>query len=334
MPYKEKVEEFVSSLDRKTVSNYAFIAFIVFSAWLLLSIIFIDQRWWWFVLVVFMVGIATLILKKEELYRPSLLREQMAYTMGWASFLTFFLVVINALFISPHWWFGLFLFVAVFFVWASFISIEETESRLPYEIKESLRNRILVGFFVIFLLFCVPSFIANSKRNPQDRFSTSHSTVESYSIYGETIYNPRDHEHIIPVSWYQTERHYVNDHVNIIWSNRAANNNRGNLPFGHVKKTQDNAIYSGDIVVGYKDESFFMPTEEYIGDVARIVLYMYVTYQNDGLDLKDIDVQLMKKWSRQDSVDTRERDRNKELKQEYGYNNRFVSCSWLVGFIV
>lgn len=333
MSYKKKVEEFISSLDPKTVSDYLFVAFVVFSAWLLLAVILIDQRWWWFVNVVLITGIATMVLKKEELYRPSVLREKMAYIMGWASFLTFVFVIINALFISPRWWFGLFLFAAVFFTWGSFISEEESESELSSEVKERLRNRILIVFLVMFLFFCIPSFIANSKRNPKDGFGTSYATVESYSIYGDATGRARSREHIIPVSWYQTEQHYVNDHVNLIWSNGTANNRRGDLPFGHVEKNEDTAIYSGDTLIGYKDESFFMPTEEYIGDVARIVLYMYVTYRNDGLDIRDIDVQLMKKWSRQDSVDTRERERNKELKQEYGYNNRFVSSSWLVRFI-
>ena len=37
-----------------------------------------------------------------------------------------------------------------------------------------------------------------------------------------------------------------------------------------------------------------MPKDEYKGDVARIVLYMYVTYKDDGLGLDKINVNLMK----------------------------------------
>ncbi len=303
-------------------------------AWLLYAVIRLDQRWWWFLVIVCVVGISTLILNKDYLYRPSKLRDKMTHALYLATLLTCLFVIISALFISPRWWFGLFLVVALMGVFGSFdADFDEETSGLTDSDKHKLNTWGMAIFTFIFVFFCIPSFMANAKRNPQDRFGSEYRTVESYSIYADTTMNSRNMEHIIPRSWYQTEEHYVNDHVNVIWSNLTANNQRGNLPFGEVPKNQDTAIYAYGEIVGYKDDQHFMPTDEFKGDVARIVLHMAMIYRNNGLDLECIDLNLMKKWSRQDQIDHREIERNELLKSTYGYGNRFVSRPWLVRFI-
>jgi len=88
------------------------------------------------------------------------------------------------------------------------------------------------------------------------------------------------------------------------------------------------------VLVGYSNDKYFMPTDEFKGDVARIVLYMYVTYKDDGLRTNQIDIGLMKNWSKQDPVDTREKERNNQIKAIYGYSNKFVDSPRLVRFVV
>ncbi len=186
------------------------------------------------------------------------------------------------------------------------------------------------SFLLLFCLFCIPSFVANNHKNPIDHFSSNYRAVDSYNLYGE---GPTNTEHVIARSWYSINN-YDNDYVNIIKSLETANSARGNLKFGRVRKTESNAIYFQDKVVGYKNSEFFMPTDEFKGDVARIMLYMYITYKDDGLNKNYINVGLMKTWSRQDPVDQRERTRNKTIQSQYGYSNKFVTTPWLVGFVV
>ena len=60
----------------------------------------------------------------------------------------------------------------------------------------------------------------------------------------------------------------------------------------------------GYILVGYKNNDYFMPLYSYKGDVARIILYMYVTYRDDdNFPTDKINIDLMKAWSRLDPVD-------------------------------
>jgi len=209
--------------------------------------------------------------------------------------------------------------------------MEPNEDMLPLVVKKQIAIATLSWFLMIFLLFCLPSFSANSSRNPQEGFAAQWSPVETYSIYGMGI---RDTEHIIAQSWYNSTENYVNDYINTVWSNMVANNARGNLPFGNVKKSRENTIYDNNNIVGYKDDEYFMPTDEYKGDVARIMLYMYITYQDDSLKKDYINVGLMKKWSKQDPVDDREKERNKTIDSQYKYSNKLVDRPWLVRFIV
>jgi len=294
------------------------------------GIFFIDNRWWWSLFLVVPLCILTLSAYKEEINRTTLTRLRVRYTIGWSTTLTLIFVLISALFITPFWWFGLFLVLIMMGVLGSFeFGLDENE--LSYIEKKRIVIKSLSVFLIVFFLFCVPSFVANAGKNPADGFSASWSPVESYNLYGM---GSRNTEHVIARSWYATGEYYVNDYVNIIWSNQVANSARANLPFGNVKEKSSNAVKDGTILVGYKNDDYFMPTDEFKGDVARILLYMYMTYKDDGLDKDLINVGLMKTWSKQDPVDTREKERNDLIESQYGYNNKFVETPWLVGFIV
>lgn len=295
-----------------------------------IGVFFIDNSWWWLLLMIVPLLIVTFKVYKDEIFRSILLKSRVSYTFGWVTFDTFLLILISAIFITPLWWIGLILVFIMMAGLGSFM-MESNGIILTFIEKRRIVISTLMWFLMMFLLYCVPSFSANSDRNPKEGFGAQWSPVESYSIYGLGI---RDTEHIIAQSWYDSNEHYVNDYINTIWSNKVANNARGNLPFGNVKKNSENAVYDNDTIVGYKNDKYFMPSDEYKGDVARIMLYMYVTYQDDDLKKKHIDVRLMKKWSKHDPVDDREKERNNTIYTHHQYSNKFVDRPRLVRFIV
>lgn len=193
---------------------------------------------------------------------------------------------------------------------------------------------MIYGSISIFIgivgLFFIPSLIANDNHNPRITYPSNYNAVDSYQIYFET--GQRDREHVIPQSWFIEP--YVHDYVNVIWSNKIVNQSRGSLMFKDIPKTTRNEIKIGEDIVGYKNGGYFMPLDHYKGDVARIVLYMYVTYKDEGIDVDLLNISLMKSWAKLDPVDQGEIDRNNEIKRQYGYGNKFVEIPWLVGFVV
>jgi endonuclease I len=65
------------------------------------------------------------------------------------------------------------------------------------------------------------------------------------------------------------------------WSNQIANSARANLPIGIVKGKSSNGVCDNGMIVGYKNEDYFMLTDECKGGIGRILLYMYSTYKDD-----------------------------------------------------
>ena len=304
---------------------------LLFSSLLMFfGILFIDNRWWWLLLLIIPLSYVLLNLYKTEINDPSIKSETIKYILNWSTLFMFIFVVLLAVFVTAWWWFGLFIVFSMLGMLGSF--------GLDYEyhyISKQSQKKILIMvssvFLILILLFFIPSLVANSSKNPKISFSSQWHPVSSYSIYGSGQTNT---EHVIARSWYTTDQNYVNDYVNIIWSLQQANSARGNLKFGRVIKTEKNKVYYEGVVIGYKNDDYFMPTNEYKGDIARILLYMYVTYKDDGLKREYINVGLMKTWSKSDPVDAKEKLRNEVIEQTHHYHNRFVSMPWLIGFIV
>ena len=83
---------------------------------------------------------------------------------------------------------------------------------------------IIMVFVLMLVLYIMPSFAANDGRNPNVAFNDAYKANDPYVIYSET--EQFDREHIIAQSWFKTS--FVWDYVNVIRSNKIANNNRGN----------------------------------------------------------------------------------------------------------
>lgn len=301
--------------------------------WTILGAIIIDYRWWW--LSFFSVTLSSYVLQlyKDKITENLLVHQRVRYILGWLSLISV-LFIIFACFISLWWLFGgLIISFIIIWTWGNFSSDSE-ENLLPNREKKIISYSGLGCFLLLLGLFFIPSYVANNHKNPEDRFGTDPSAVLSYVLYEEG--RPTNKEHVVPKSWFSNgdNTNYFNDYVNMINANEEANSARANLRLGNVRKTEANKVWDGNVLVGYKNDKYFMPLDKYKGDVARIVIYMYVTYKNDGLDTRYINLSLMKKWSRQDPVNQDEKDRNQSIKSQKGFNNKFVSNPWLIGFVI
>ncbi|MEW6607453.1 MAG: endonuclease [bacterium] len=318
----------IIDLYNKIPRKFFLVFFVISIIWLLFAVFFVDNRWWWFLLEIAMIGVVTLDAYRGIVYKRTIWNLRVKYALRLFTSIFALFILVCGIFITAKWFYALFFIIVLLFISGSLNISNENPSKDDIKI---IRYSLIGLFIIIFGLFCIPSFFANANTNPKDRFSSEYSAVSSYQIYGVGL---SDREHVIPKNWYSSDDNFVNDYINVIWANKKANNRRSNLEFAIIKKSQENTLYDNDVIVGYLDGEYFMPTEEFKGDVARIVLYMYVTYKDDGLSKEHINIGLMKTWSHQDPVDDRERDRNELIFQQYGYKNKFVSTPWLVGFIV
>ncbi len=114
----------------------------------------------------------------------------------------------------------------------------------------------------------------------------------------------------------------VADPHNLRPSDVQRNGNRGS------KKFADGSGNSGDVGSGN-----WYPGDEWKGDVARIIMYMYVRYGEqclpslvaegelqEGTDM----LQVLLQWNVDDPVSAEEIQRNDPLEQEYGSRNPFI----------
>jgi len=289
-----------------------------------------DITWFWLTIITLPLLTLDLYLFKSEVAENEHLKSLSQYISLIVTLMVLLFVLINALFVTPLWWYGMTMPLYLLGQHIYFYNLFEMPI-IDLRHKTILVYSTITVFALMILFYFIPSFIANDSKNPNVEYRTNPQAVESYQIYhnlGEPV-----KEHVIPKKWFENGN-LVNDYVNVIKSNERANNFRGHLKFGNLPKNNETAILLDNHIVGYRNSHYFMPLDQYKGDVARIVLYMYVTYKDDGLPLEYINVALMKSWARLDPVDQKEVERNNRIKQTYNYSNKFVDMPWLIGFIV
>lgn len=282
--------------------------------WLFISVFFIDVRWWWFIFAPAVITAAIMFIYKKEIWHSpnKLIFRSIA---GWLTISTFVFVLVCAIFITPWWWFGLLIAVLLFIFWSSLID----KSQKPLaKVNWQIPLVVSIAFTITFGLFCIPSFVAGKSAIPEKENSDNSNPPEVYILYGCDFGNAIvDREHIYAISWFNRNKK-VNDFHNMIWANRDINNQRGNKEFGY---TVDK----------------FEPADEYKGDVARAMLYMYVTYRGqEGFSISKVNVNLMKDWARIDPVSLEERRLNELIKTDsiQENSNQFIDAPWLIGFVV
>lgn len=124
-------------------------------------------------------------------------------------------------------------------------------------------------------------------------------------------------------------------------SDQLLNARRGNLPYGNV--TDGSLVFGSDIIGsiagGWTDGVYFEPVDSAKGDVARIILYLYVRYGGDArYTLDDVtgvfeSVEVLLQWCALDPVDTWEMGRNEVVSAIQGNRNVFIDypeLAWLI----
>lgn len=142
-------------------------------------------------------------------------------------------------------------------------------------------------------------------------------------IYDQVLFNPAwdgaatwNREHVWPQS--KMGSSLKGEAHNLRVSGVRINSTRGNMPFSETASSTGN--------LGYRIGSFWWPGNIDKGDVARILMFMYLRH---GLQLNDSSggmgqLSLLLKWHKEDPVDAFEIQRNNAIHRAQGNRNPFI----------
>ncbi len=160
-------------------------------------------------------------------------------------------------------------------------------------------------------------------------------------------------EHSVANSWWgKSKNDAYKDIVHLNPSDADANSRKGNYPLAEISGTPTwtNGVTNvGKPVSGQGGGSgtVYEPADEYKGDFARVFMYMFTAYDdiswasntnwmyNIGTDLmfKTWAAQLLCRWSANDPVSQKERDRNDGIQKEQNNRNPFIDLPDLAEYI-
>ena len=129
-------------------------------------------------------------------------------------------------------------------------------------------------------------------------------------------------EHIYPQSYikkYGDPDQPLGDLHHLQYIDSGINSSRGNLPFteGQGATSREN-----------KGKAWY-PGDEYKGDVARMLMYMFLRYNLPFHHVSTDGVGLLLKWNAEDEVSPLELQRNNEIEQAQGNRNPFIDNPYL-----
>lgn len=152
--------------------------------------------------------------------------------------------------------------------------------------------------------------------------------------------NSYNREHVWPQSlgWFTTkdagaDLHHVRPSLPDI------NSVRNNNPYGEVDKQKAKEVKDGTYLGGYLHDGYFEPLDHSKGDVARILLYLNVRYddeiasQNKNILTVVKSMDLLLKWNELDPVDDYEMLRNNYVFSVQGNRNPFIDHPEFVDMI-
>ncbi len=154
-------------------------------------------------------------------------------------------------------------------------------------------------------------------------------------------------EHIFPQGFYNEQLPMRSDIHHVVPTDGYVNGRRANYPFGEVSSatwTSNNGSKVGQNTFSTYDGIVFEPIDEFKGDIARMLLYFAVRYEdevtsdswedhttaNNPLNGTNSQVyenwylQLLYKWHTDDPVSSREIIRNNEAYDFQGNRNPFI----------
>lgn len=200
------------------------------------------------------------------------------------------------------------------------------------ELKESLRNIISVVKKIETygdLRYDLPKTDVDPNNSSNIILLYTCKSVSSTWDGGSTW----NREHVWPKSlgWFGEEGAGADIH-HIRPTNNSANSSRGNKPYGEVehsegnKKTTSMSGY-GSVHYGYATKDYFEPLDNVKGDVARIIFYLMVRYEEaDNYTFSTIaqSKEMLLRWNEQDPVDAFEKYRNEQGYIIQGNRNPFI----------
>lgn len=185
---------------------------------------------------------------------------------------------------------------------------------------------------------------------PQYLYSFGDNQCGSYSEEGD-CYN---REHSFPRSWFGDATPMYTDLFHIYPTDGYVNGKRSNYPYGEVgiaTYTSSNGSKLGQCSFTGYTGTVFEPIDEYKGDLARSYFYMATCYEdkiaswasnteaepllagNSYPAFKDWMVNLLLKWSREDTVSQKEIDRNNAIYAIQGNRNPYIDHPELVEYV-
>lgn len=138
---------------------------------------------------------------------------------------------------------------------------------------------------------------------------------------GNNSYSPQtfNTEHIFPQSLLSSEESRTDLH-HLRAADAVVNGERSNFPY---------AEGNGDY--GLVGNSAWYPGDQWKGDVARMVLYLNVRYNEDISSVGNLELFL--KWNREDPVSEFEMQRNNVIESAQGNRNPFIDNPYLITLI-
>ncbi|MEB3004503.1 endonuclease I family protein [Capnocytophaga sp. G2] len=129
-------------------------------------------------------------------------------------------------------------------------------------------------------------------------------------------------EHIYPQSYlkkYNNPESPLGDLHHLQYIDSNMNSSRGNLPYGEGKGEANRSTKG----------KFWYPSDEYKGDIARMIMYMYLRYNLPWNHVSTEGIGLFLKWNAEDRVSPLELQRNNEIEQAQGNRNPFIDNPYL-----
>ena len=134
-------------------------------------------------------------------------------------------------------------------------------------------------------------------------------------------------EHIYPQSYIKRLSHSTEEPLgdlhHLQYADRSKNSSRGNLPFG-AGKGQAGRVFQ---------RKAWYPSDDYRGDVARMVLYMNLRYNLPCEQVSMGGISLLLKWNAEDPISVLEIQRNNEIEAAQGNRNPFIDNPYLATLI-
>ena len=197
-----------------------------------------------------------------------------------------------------------------------------------------------------------------------DMYSTCRFTLSDKCGSYSNVCDCFNREHSLPKSWWGGGKNNAySDLFHLVPTDGKVNNQRGNLPFGecanggtlpggHALGKKGPSTFSGYTNVG----TVFEPDDMYKGDFARGYFGMLVHFGNsvdftksegstifsnsgknisasNHFGLTQYGMALLMKWSRQDPLSQKEKDRNNGIQQTQGNRNPFMDCPILAEYL-